>query len=459
MRHAALHRRDRYLAMTVMDDTVPAGAPVGRTLSPDELERLVVEVLQRHSASLLRMARRHSLNADDAQDAYQRALEIFVRHAPRLDPERAPSWLRTVVKHEAMAVRRARLRDVPGAEYDFDAIESRTTPSPEERVIGFEHVARSAEALGALKPQEVRALWLQAQGSSYAEIERETGWTRTKVNRCLYEGRRAFLRRYAGIEAGEACARWEPLLSALVDGEASPDELAALRGHLRSCSACRAVVRELHRAATPLSVVFPAGAVLAAGAGAEPAGQVFVNVFGGVTTWLGERAASSVVRAQILVDGVLSSAGKATAVAAASAAVAGGGAVAVRQASQEERAARVAAVAPVGRAGAPAEARGSVRELTIAQEVERRLAAERRRAARARARRRAVAPPAAAAPAAAAPAARTGSAPAAVSTPGPAPAPAPAPAAAPTPAASAPAAPASPAASPGGGAGAELGLE
>ena len=40
-----------------------------------------------HAASLLRTARRYSLCADDAQDAYQRALEIFVRRADSLDPE------------------------------------------------------------------------------------------------------------------------------------------------------------------------------------------------------------------------------------------------------------------------------------------------------------------------------------------------------------------------------------
>ena len=35
--------------------------------------------------------------ADDAHDAYQRGLEILMRHAARLDPERAAGWLHTVV--------------------------------------------------------------------------------------------------------------------------------------------------------------------------------------------------------------------------------------------------------------------------------------------------------------------------------------------------------------------------
>ena len=67
-----------------------------------------------------------------------------------------------------------------------------------------------AQALGRLKPQEVRCLLLRAEGYSYREICAETGWTYTKVNRCLTEGRRAFLERLAGIESGAECERLAP---------------------------------------------------------------------------------------------------------------------------------------------------------------------------------------------------------------------------------------------------------
>ncbi len=334
-----------------MEDTAAAEAPTGRTLTRNELETLVIDMVRLHADGLLRLARRHSLCADDAQDAYQRGMEIFLRHAGRLDPERAPSWLRTVVKHEAMAVRRTRQRDVGPAEVDPDLFEARNAPGPEERVIGFEHVERSAEALQRLKPQEIRALWLRAQGNSYDEIQEQTGWTRTKVNRCLYEGRRSFLERYAKIESGAECRRWEPLLSALVDGEATRDELVELRPHLRRCPSCRAVVRELHRSSAPLAVVFPGVAAAALVDHAEPAGHLFLRLYEATTTWLSERAASSFVRAQMLVDGASASATKMTAVAASAAAVAGGGAVAMEQVSRPaEGSARAAAIAPLGRA-------------------------------------------------------------------------------------------------------------
>ena len=86
-----------------------------------------------------------------------------------------------VVKHEALAINRSRRRIVGFAEVDLDALESRTSASPEERVLAADRVARSAEALHGLKPQEVRALWLKALGHSYEEICEVTGWTYTKV--------------------------------------------------------------------------------------------------------------------------------------------------------------------------------------------------------------------------------------------------------------------------------------
>src|SRR5437868_2077039 len=107
-----------------------------------------------------------------------------------------------------------------------------------------EQAERGAEALGRLKPQEVRALVLKARGYSYKEIADICGWTYTKVNRCITEGRRAFLERYDEIASGRECERWTPVLSALADGEASAADVAAARPHLRACPACRAALRD-----------------------------------------------------------------------------------------------------------------------------------------------------------------------------------------------------------------------
>jgi RNA polymerase sigma factor (sigma-70 family) len=302
--------------------------------SPAEAQQLVLDLIAAHADSLLRTARRYSLCADDAQDAYQRGLEILMHHAHRLDADRAGGWLHTVVKREAMAINRSRRRFVGGDEVDLDALETRTSPSPEDRVLGFERVARSAEALQRLKPQEVRALWLKAMGNSYQEICDETGWTYTKVNRCLAEGRKSFLARYAGIEAGEECRRWAPVLSAMVDGEATAEQMLELRPHLRNCAGCRAALRELRGSTAPLVALFPVGGLALAGGEDGPLGgasDVLGRLWHALWGDLSERAATAAFRAQSAAHGLLP--GKAVATAASALALAGGG-YAVEEAQQ-----------------------------------------------------------------------------------------------------------------------------
>ena len=143
------------------------------------------------------------------------------------------------------------------------------------------------------------------------------------MNRCLAEGRKSFLERYAGIESGEECERLAPALSAFVDGEADAAQTVALRAHLRQCLACRATVRGLHDASQPLTVVFPASALVVANGGVEHTGSFFVRVYETVSLHLHERAANSFLRAQAVFDTV--TAGKMAAAAASAAAVAGGG--------------------------------------------------------------------------------------------------------------------------------------
>jgi len=143
---------------------------------------LALEILGAHARSLLSLARRHSLCADDAHDAYQRAVEILLRRADDLDPASAASWMRTVVKHEAMAVRADRQALLAREEVDLDA---RPAPSPseEEQVERFDRLAAAAEALQSLKIGEVQALVLKAEGHSYREIASRMGWTYTNDNR------------------------------------------------------------------------------------------------------------------------------------------------------------------------------------------------------------------------------------------------------------------------------------
>src|SRR3954466_2578992 len=101
----------------------------------------------RHGAALLRVANQFSLCHDDALDAYQRALEIYLRRLDTVDPATEGAWLRVVVKHEAMAIRRTRQESVDHEDTDLDASVATSLRAVEDTVAGGERVERSVEAL------------------------------------------------------------------------------------------------------------------------------------------------------------------------------------------------------------------------------------------------------------------------------------------------------------------------
>ncbi len=218
-------------------------------------KRAAVELVAREDAELRRTARRFSLCEDDAEDAYQRALEILLVKAPNDRPQELIRWMKTVVKHEALAIRRYRERMLGVGEDEMGDPIARIAASgagPGESTERREEIARSREALQALKPAELRALTLLAAGYSYVEIGEMTGFSQTKVNRCLAEGRERFRRLMTHSEDGGRCAELAPLLSAYCDGEADAGGEATVREHLRACSACRATMRAYR--ATPAAV-------------------------------------------------------------------------------------------------------------------------------------------------------------------------------------------------------------
>ncbi len=228
-------------------------------------KRAAVELFARYEQTLRRTAGRYSMCADDVDDALQRALEILLTKAPSEDQRELIRWMQTVVKHEALAVRAERERILAGPaarrapEFGEDWVAALPSHSagPAERAERSEAIARSREALQALKPQELRALSLLAEGYSYAEIGEITGFSKTKINRCLAEGRERFRKIVARSEDGRRCADLGPLLSAFCDGEAPAEEVATLREHLRACSSCRATVRAYRAAPAAVAGLLP----------------------------------------------------------------------------------------------------------------------------------------------------------------------------------------------------------
>jgi len=284
-----------------------------------EIDPAALEIVRRRGAEIMAVARRWAETPEDAEDAYQRGLEIMLTKAPSTDPEHLVPWLKTVVKREAWAIRRQRERHTPPAPDSVDLDEPGDTTA-HDQAERFERLQLGAEAMRRLKPQEVRALVLKAEGLSYQEICEETGWTYTKVNRCLTEGRRSFHDRLAGIESGAECERLAPLVSALADGEARAEDMAALRPHLRTCLVCRARLRDYRAAPARVAALVPPIAGL-------PLLAALRDAWHASSAWLHERAASAAVRWHATVEAA--AAHKFAAVTASTAVLAGGGAATV----------------------------------------------------------------------------------------------------------------------------------
>jgi len=366
--------------MRAMDDSDDEGT----RRSP--AEELILRTVAAHADSLLRTARRHSICLDDAQDAYQHAMEIFIREAlvageweTRLPFLAANRKLIAQVEDLEHKSRRqdvlvddelihafydqqlptevcsgatlARQELLTSTAIDLDGRAATDQPSTEERVLRFDMVSRSAEALKRLKPQELRALWLRAQGHSYSEIGAMTGWSYTKINRCVTEGRRTFLERYESIESGEECKRWLPVISAMVDGEATAAQIAELRPHLRNCQGCRATLKALQDSSAPLAALLPVPLLVIGSGAGEQASGLLVRIYEGIAGGFPERAVHHVTKAQALLEA--SAAGKLTAVAASAAAVAGGGYASVERVIERPAAARSVAQTHVHRHRAP----------------------------------------------------------------------------------------------------------
>jgi RNA polymerase sigma factor (sigma-70 family) len=288
------------------------------TSATESRRRAASGLVESHDAVFRRTARRYSICTDDAEDAYQRALEILLTKAPPIEGDALVRWMQTVTKREALAVLRQRERllgsprtpshdDADRDPLDLIASES---PGPNDQLARRERVARSGEALQALKPQEARALTLKAQGYSYAEIGEMTGWSYTKINRCMAEGRKRFLQVFADIEQGRRCEELATALSAFADGEGANGSTDAVEFHLRSCATCRAKLRAYRAVPGKVFDLLPAGPILDHSMG------------GGPHEWIVDRAAAAADRVReagysLLARGGGGGGGEATALATA----------------------------------------------------------------------------------------------------------------------------------------------
>jgi RNA polymerase sigma factor (sigma-70 family) len=312
-----------------------AAAPRSDRPARAEVEPVALDLIERYGGDIMATARRYAANREDAEDAYQRGLEILLTKAPSTEAEVLVPWLKTVVKHEAYSLHRQRERAGQATAPELVAAAAsssdggRASIPPPEQAERLERLQVGAEALGRLKPQEIRCMLLLAEGHSYKQICEITGYSYTKVNRCLTEGRRSFLRRVERIESGAECERLAPLLSALADGEATARDMAVLRPHLRSCLSCRAALRDAREVPARVAALAPLG-LLAGALHPGASGGWLGSTVRSAGAWLGERLTALTLRGHELFEAASS---HKLAAAAASAAALGGGGIATVEVS------------------------------------------------------------------------------------------------------------------------------
>ena len=174
--------------------------------SPDDKPRqdqnagLLERLIAAHGSDLHRQAAKHS-RPTDAEDALHEAFALFLeRYDGRLP---ALPYLLTTIKHSAWAIsgradrRRERsVQELVDPEADIDPWGLFADPDDETEVLAERHedAERWRAAILALKPDERRALLLFGAGLSYKEVAELNGWSWTKTNRCIAEGRAALRR-------------------------------------------------------------------------------------------------------------------------------------------------------------------------------------------------------------------------------------------------------------------------
>jgi len=144
---------------------------------------------------LLRIARKHAANREDAEEAVQFSFSALIEKYDPAGGSPPLGWLTLTLERRCWAARRrAHLDrsagqesapDSAGRSFVAESIPCGDT-GPEQLIELIDH-ARTR--LAALKPAERRTLSMIAAGYSYTEIGQVTGWTYTKTNRCAAEGR------------------------------------------------------------------------------------------------------------------------------------------------------------------------------------------------------------------------------------------------------------------------------
>ncbi len=215
-----------------------------QTIEPSaEERRQAVCAALAGAPGLIRYAARFTRSIEDAEDAYQRSMEIALTRAPVIDAAGFSSWLHVVIKNEAMAIADARRRELPMTDRDLEASVTRdraTAPDGPDAVMEWRERYRAIhDAMCGLTHPQRTCLMLRSAGLSRPEIAAITGYSERKIHRSIIEARSRLHAWEIRMAAGAECERAGELIDMTMDDRATRRERRALSRHLHHCHACR----------------------------------------------------------------------------------------------------------------------------------------------------------------------------------------------------------------------------
>jgi RNA polymerase sigma-70 factor (ECF subfamily) len=232
---------------------------LARRLRPDRsFERLY----RRHGGDVYRYALALLRNPADAEDVTQTTFLNAYRVYQRGErPREARNWL-IAIAHNAC---RQRFRELRRRADEVALDDAPATAAVDEDVPRAADIQR---ALGNLRFNQRAALVMrELQGRTYAEIGEVLGISTGAVETLVFRARRALQEQ---LEGSLTCTEAELAVSRQLAGRLPKAEKAALRAHLRECSACASLARRRRARSAALR-----------GLGAIPLPPSLASLFGG----------------------------------------------------------------------------------------------------------------------------------------------------------------------------------
>ena len=249
-------------------DTPRLATPVAGESDADARRRLCLAAMA-GAPGLLRYAARFAPSLEDAEDAYQRGMEVALTKGPIATQDEFIAWLHVVIRNEATTLARRIGRETPAGDDIEGAVDARGQESREPAAVAEwrERYRTLQDAMTSLNEAERVCLLLRTAGVSRSEIGSMTGYTDRKVERSIVRARKRLHAWHLDLARGEKCRTVRDALERVADHEADDRDRRAVSRHVRHCGACRATLRARRETNAGISVLVPVAVVAAGAAG------------------------------------------------------------------------------------------------------------------------------------------------------------------------------------------------